>query len=170
MNILITGSKGFVGRNLTESLKNIRDGKDRTRELVIDEIYEYHRDTESALLEEYCRKADFVFHLAGVNRPERPEEFMEGNFGFTSQLLNILKQQGNSCPVMLSSSIQATLIGRYGESDYGKSKQAGEELLFRYGEETGAPSRSAIGAVALPGNTPVEIEGIVEMEPQDGAA
>lgn len=139
MNILITGSKGFVGRNLTESLKNIRDGKDRTRELVIDEIYEYHRDTESALLEEYCRKADFVFHLAGVNRPERPEEFMEGNFGFTSQLLNILKQQGNSCPVMLSSSIQATLIGRYGESDYGKSKQAGEELLFRYGEETGAP-------------------------------
>ena len=139
MNILITGSKGVVGRNLTESLKNIRDGKDRTRELVIDEIYEYHRDTESALLEEYCRKADFVFHLAGVNRPERPEEFMEGNFGFTSQLLNILKQQGNSCPVMLSSSIQATLIGRYGESDYGKSKQAGEELLFRYGEETGAP-------------------------------
>ena len=139
MNILITGSRGFVGKNLTESLKNIRDGKDRTRNLKIDEIMEYHRKTESALLAEYCGKADFVFHLAGVNRPQRAEEFMEGNADFTAKLLATLKEQNNRCPVLLSSSIQASGIGRYGQSDYGKSKRAGEDLVFRYGEETGAP-------------------------------
>lgn len=138
MNILITGAKGFVGRNLTENLKTIRDGKNRTRNLTIGEIYEYDIDTDPALLKEYCRKADFVFNLAGVNRPKNQEEFMQGNFGFASTLLDTLKQCGNTCPVMLSSSIQATLIGRYGQSDYGKSKLAGEELFFRYGEETGA--------------------------------
>ena len=138
MNILITGAKGFVGRNLTENLKNIRDGKNRTRELAIGEIYEYDIDTEPSLLREYCAKADFVFNLAGVNRPQNQEEFMQGNFGFASTLLNTLKACGNTCPVMLASSIQATLIGRYGQSDYGKSKLAGEELFFQYGQETGA--------------------------------
>ena len=138
MNILITGAKGFVGRNLTENLKNIRDGKNRTRSLEINEIFEYDIDTDPALLKTYCQKADFVFNLAGVNRPENQEEFMQGNFGFASTLLETLKACGNACPVMLSSSIQATLIGRYGQSDYGKSKLAGEELFFAYGEETGA--------------------------------
>ena len=138
MNILITGAKGFVGRNLTENLKNIRDGKNRTRNVEIGEIYEYDIDTEPVLLQEYCAKADFVFNLAGVNRPQNQEEFMQGNFGFASTLLNTLKACGNTCPVMLSSSIQATLIGRYGQSDYGKSKLAGEELFFQYGQETGA--------------------------------
>lgn len=137
MNILITGAHGFVGRNLTEHLKTIRDGKNRTRDLVIDNIYEYDLDTDPALLSEWCQEADFVFHLAGVNRPQNPEEFMQGNFGFTSTLLDTLKACGNTCPVMVSSSIQATLIGRY-DSDYGRSKKAGEELLFSYGEETGA--------------------------------
>ena len=137
MNILITGAHGFVGRNLTEHLKTIRDGKNRTRDLVIDNIYEYDLDTDPALLSEWCQAADFVFHLAGVNRPQNPEEFMQGNFGFTSTLLDTLKACGNTCPVMVSSSIQATLIGRY-DSDYGRSKKAGEELLFSYGEETGA--------------------------------
>lgn len=139
MNILLTGSGGFVGKNLTESLKNIRDGKDRTRNLKIGEILEYHHDMSSAVLAEYCGRADFVFHLAGVNRPESPEEFQEGNAGFTEKLLNTLKEQNNPCPVLLSSSIQATGIGRYGESDYGRSKKAGEELVFQYGRETGAP-------------------------------
>ena len=138
MNILITGAKGFVGRNLTENLKTIRDGKNRTRQLTIDEIYEYDIDTAPALLKDYCAKADFVFNLAGVNRPQNQEEFMQGNFGFASTLLDTLKVCGNTCPVMLSSSIQATLIGRYGQSDYGKSKLAGEELFFSYGQETGA--------------------------------
>ena len=138
MNILITGAKGFVGRNLTENLKTIRDGKNRTRALQIGEIYEYDIDTDPALLKEYCQKADFVFNLAGVNRPQNQEEFMQGNFGFASTLLDTLKACGNTCPVMLSSSIQATLIGRYGQSDYGKSKLAGEELFFAYGKETGA--------------------------------
>lgn len=138
MNILITGAKGFVGRNLTENLKNIRDGKNRTRSIKIDEIYEYDIDTNSVLLDTFCSNADFVFNLAGVNRPKDQSEFMEGNFGFASKLLDCLKKHGNSCPVMLSSSIQATLIGRYGESDYGKSKLAGEELFFEYGEETDA--------------------------------
>ncbi len=138
MNILITGAKGFVGRNLTENLKTIRDGKNRTRQLTIDEIYEYDIDTAPALLKDYCAKADFVFNLAGVNRPQNQEEFMQGNFGFASTLLDTLKACGNTCPVMLSSSIQATLIGRYGQSDYGKSKLAGEELFFSYGQQTGA--------------------------------
>ncbi len=137
MNILITGARGFVGRNLTENLKTIRDGKNRTRDLTIDNIYEYDIDTDPALLGEWCRDVDFVFHLAGVNRPQNPEEFMQGNFGFTSTLLDTLKAAGNTCPVMVSSSIQATLIGRY-DSDYGRSKKAGEDLLFAYGEQTGA--------------------------------
>lgn len=138
MNILITGAAGFVGKNLTAALKSIRDGKDRTRpNLQIGEIFEYDLDTDPALLDEYCKKANFVFNLAGVNRPQTPEEFMQGNFGFASTLLDTLKKHGNTCPVVLSSSIQATLIGRY-DSDYGRSKKAGEELFFDYGNETGA--------------------------------
>ena len=138
MNILITGAKGFVGRNLTALLKTIQDGRNRTRNLTIREIFEYDIDTDPTLLQEYCQKADFVFNLAGVNRPQNQEEFMQGNFGFASTLLDTLKACKNTCPVMLSSSIQATLIGRYGQSDYGKSKLAGEELFFSYGKETGA--------------------------------
>ena len=137
MKILITGAKGFVGKNLTECLKNIRDGKDRTRQLQIEDIFEFDIDTEISLLDEYCKQADFVFNLAGVNRPQNQSEFMEGNFGFASKLLDTLKKYGNKCPVMLSSSIQATLIGRY-DSEYGRSKKAGEELFFEYGKETGA--------------------------------
>ena len=138
MNILITGAKGFVGRNLVENLKTIRDGKNRTRpNLTIDEIYEYDLDTDPALLPQFCQKADFVFNLAGVNRPQNQEEFMQGNFGFASTLLDTLKACNNTCPVMISSSIQATCIGRY-DSDYGRSKKAGEELMFAYAEETGA--------------------------------
>ena len=140
MNILVTGAKGFVGRNLCENLKNIRDGKNRTRPaLRVENVFEYDLDTDPALLDEYCAKADFVFNLAGVNRPKEQSEFMQGNFGFASTLLDTLKKHGNTCPVMLSSSIQATLIGRYGQSDYGKSKLAGEELFFAYEKETGAP-------------------------------
>lgn len=140
MNILVTGAKGFVGRNLCENLKNIRDGKNRTRPaLCVENVFEYDLDTDPALLDEYCAKADFVFNLAGVNRPKEQSEFMQGNFGFASTLLDTLKKHGNTCPVMLSSSIQATLIGRYGQSDYGKSKLAGEELFFAYAKETGAP-------------------------------
>ncbi|MBR5581632.1 MAG: NAD-dependent epimerase/dehydratase family protein [Treponema sp.] len=134
MNILVTGAKGFVGRNLVESLKNIRDGKDKTRNFSVEDIYEYDIDSKLDELDEYCSKADFVFNLAGVNRPKENSEFMSGNFGFASDLLNMLKNNNNPCPVMLSSSIQATLIGRYGESDYGKSKLAGEELFFSYGK------------------------------------
>ena len=138
MNILVTGAKGFVGKNLCAALKNIRDGKDRTRpNIKIDEIFEYDVDTAPALLDEYCAKANFVFNLAGVNRPHNPEEFMKGNFGFASTLLDALKKHNNACSVMISSSIQATCIGRY-DSDYGRSKKAGEELVFAYGEETGA--------------------------------
>ena len=138
MNILVTGAKGFVGKNLCASLKNIRDNKDRTRQgLSIGEIFEYDIDTDPSLLDEYCAKADFVFHLAGVNRPDNPDEFMKGNFGFTGTLLDTLKAHGNTCPVMLSSSIQATCIGRY-DSEYGRSKKAGEDLVFDYGKETGA--------------------------------
>ncbi len=138
MNILVTGANGFVGKNLCESLKCIRDGKNKTRpEITITEIYEYDIDTEPSLLDEYCKKADFVFNLAGVNRPQNAEEFMQGNFGFANTLLENLKKHGNTCPVMISSSIQATCIGRY-DSDYGRSKKAGEELVFAYGEKTGA--------------------------------
>ncbi len=138
MNILITGAKGFVGKNLCASLKSICDGKDRTRpNLSITNIYEYDIDTDPRLLDEYCAKCDFVFNLAGVNRPQNTEEFMEGNFGFASTLLDTLKRLGNKCPIMISSSIQATCIGRY-DSEYGRSKKAGEELVFDYAEQTGA--------------------------------
>jgi UDP-2-acetamido-2,6-beta-L-arabino-hexul-4-ose reductase len=139
MKILVTGSAGFVGRNLIESLRNIRDGKDRTRpNLDITDIYEYDVHTEESLLDAYCRDCDFVFNLAGVNRPKNQEEFMSGNFGFASTLLDTLRRHQNTCPIMLSSSIQATLVGRYADSEYGRSKLAGEELFFRYGQETGA--------------------------------
>ncbi len=139
MNVLITGAKGFVGKNLAEALKNIKDGKDRTHsELSIGEIYAYDVDSTAAELEEYCEKADFVFNLAGVNRPKENSEYMEGNFGFASKLLDTLKACGNKCPVMLSSSVQATLCGRFEGSEYGKSKLAGEELFFDYARETGA--------------------------------
>jgi len=138
MRILITGAAGFVGKNLVCALKNIKEGKDRRfPDLEIEEIYEYDIDTSDELLEEACSKADFVFNLAGVNRPQNPEEFMQGNFGFASRLLDTLKKYGNTCPVLLSSSIQATLVGRY-DSDYGRSKKAGEELFFAYGDEVGA--------------------------------
>lgn len=139
MNILITGAAGFVGKNLTAALECIRDGKDRTHPgLTIGELYLYDLDSPNSLLEEACQKADFVFNLAGVNRPRTQEEFMQGNFGFASTLLNTLKKYGNICPVMLSSSIQATLVGRYANGEYGRSKKAGEDLFFAYGEETGA--------------------------------
>lgn len=135
MNILVTGAKGFVGRNLVENLKNIRDGKDKTKNFVVSDIYEYDIDSTVEELDIFCSKADFVFNLAGVNRPKDNSEFMAGNFGFASTLLETLKKHNNKAPVMISSSIQATLIGRYGESDYGKSKLAGEELFFDYGNE-----------------------------------
>ena len=139
MKILVTGAKGFVGKNLVCALKNLKDGKDRTRpNLNIQEIFEYDIDSEREYLDEYCAQADFVFNLAGVNRPQTQEEFMQGNFGFASDLLSTLKANGNKCPVMLSSSIQATLIGRYAEGEYGKSKKAGEDLFFDYSKETGA--------------------------------
>lgn len=138
MNILVTGAKGFVGKNLCAALGNIRDGKDRTRPaLAVDAVFAYDIDTDPALLEDYCAGADFVFNLAGVNRPKDASEFMQGNFGFASVLLETLKKQHNTCPVMLASSIQATLVGRY-DSDYGRSKKAGEELFFSYAAETGA--------------------------------
>lgn len=138
MKILVTGAKGFVGKNLCCALKNIKDGKDRTRPaLHIDAVYEYDLDGTAEELDKYCEEADFVFNLAGVNRPKDPAEFREGNFGFASTLLNTLKKHKNKCPVMLSSSIQATLIGRY-DGEYGRSKKAGEELFFAYAKETGA--------------------------------
>lgn len=139
MNVLVTGAAGFVGRNLVCALKNIRDGKDRTRPaLKIDRVYEYDIDTDRSLLDGFCADAGFVFNLAGVNRPKDNGEFMAGNFGFASTLLDTLKRSNNTCPVMLSSSIQATLVGRYAGSDYGKSKLAGEELFFEYAAKTGA--------------------------------
>ncbi len=138
MNILITGAKGFVGKNLTEALKNIKDGKDKTHpELLIENIYCYDIDSSEQQLDEYCANADFVFNLAGVNRPQNTEEFMQGNFGFASKLLDALKKYQNKCPVVLSSSIQATLIGRYAQGEYGKSKKAGEDLFFEYGKQNG---------------------------------
>ena len=138
MRILVTGAKGFVGRNLCSQLRNIRDGKARNYDITVEEVYEYDIDSSPEELDTWCSKADFVFNLAGVNRPKDPEEFMRGNFGFASTLLNTLKRHGNTCPVMLSSSIQATLAGRFGNSEYGRSKKAGEELFFKYAEETGA--------------------------------
>ena len=139
MKILVTGSAGFVGKNLVEALKNPRDNKDRTRpSLSIDEIFEYDIDTDKALLSDFCRECDFVFNLAGVNRPKDDGEFMKGNFGFASELLKTLEKHGNRCPVMLSSSIQATLVGRYANYVYGEAKLRGEELFFDYAAKTGA--------------------------------
>ena len=139
MKILVTGAKGFVGKNLCAALKNIKDGKDRTRpDWKIEEVFEYDVDTDPALLDDFCKEADFVFNLAGVNRPKETSEFMEGNFGFASTLLDTLKKYGNKCPVMLSSSQQASLTGRFGNSEYGRSKKAGEDLFLKYQEETGA--------------------------------
>lgn len=140
MNILITGAAGFVGKNLAAALHCLQNGTDKTRpDLSVDRLYLYDKDSPAELLEEGCQNADFVFNLAGVNRPQDSREFMEGNFGFASTLLDTLKKYHNTCPVMLSSSIQATLIGRYADGDYGKSKKAGEDLFFRYAQETGAP-------------------------------
>lgn len=139
MNILVTGAKGMVGTALVNNLKNIRDNKNRTRlAICINEIYEYDIQSTEEELDNYCQKADFIFHLAGVNRPENPEDFMKGNFGFTSQLLDTLKKYENKATIMLASSIQATLSGRFGDSEYGRSKKAGENLFFAYAEETGA--------------------------------
>ena len=139
MKILITGAKGFVGRNLVENLKCIRDGKNRTRPNIhIDDIYEYDIDSTPAQLDEYCADCDFVFNLAGVNRPKNSAEFKEGNINFAAKLLECLHSHANKCPVMLASSLQATLAGRFGTSEYGLSKRDGEELLFKYGKETGA--------------------------------
>ena len=139
MKVLVTGAKGFVGRNLCSQLNNIKDGKARWYgDVKIDAVYEYDLDSTPAELDEWCRDCDFVFNLAGVNRPQNPEEFMQGNFGFASTLLDTLKKHGNRCPVMLSSSAQASLTGRFGNSEYGRSKKAGEDLFLKYGEETGA--------------------------------
>ena len=139
MNILVTGAKGFVGKNLCATLYNIKEGKDKTRpDLKIEEVFEYDIDTDPALLDDFCKEVDFVFNLAGVNRPKETTEFMEGNFGFASTLLDTLKKYGNKCPVMLSSSQQASLTGRFGNSEYGRSKKAGEDLFLQYHEETGA--------------------------------
>jgi len=139
MKILVTGAKGFVGKNLCAALKNVQEGKDKTRGIDSNiTLLEYDIDTDKSLLDTYCKEADFVFNLAGVNRPQNQEEFMEGNFGFASTLIETLKKYNNTCPVMLSSSLQATLIGRYAEGDYGKSKKAGEDLFFKYSEDTGA--------------------------------
>ena len=139
MKILVTGAKGFVGKNLCSQLKNIRDGKAKCYgNLTISEVYEYDIDSTPEELDAWCKNCTFVFNLAGVNRPQDPKEFMEGNFGFATTLLNTLKKYKNTCPVMISSSIQATLAGRFGNSEYGRSKKAGEELMFQYAEETGA--------------------------------
>lgn len=135
MNVLVCGSNGFVGKNLVANLYNIKNGTNRTRNIKIDNIYEYDKDSTIEQLERYCKDCDFVFNLAGVNRPKDDKEFMEGNFGFASTLLEMLKKHNNKCPVMLSSSIQASLQGRYANSEYGKSKLAGEELFFNYAKE-----------------------------------
>ena len=138
MRILVTGAKGFVGRNLCAQLNNIRDGKARNYGVAVEEVYEYDLDSTSEELDAWCKDADFVFNLAGVNRPQNQEEFMAGNFGFASTLLDTLKKHGNTCPVMLSSSQQASLTGRFGNSEYGRSKKAGEDLFLKYGEDTGS--------------------------------
>lgn len=139
MKILVTGAKGFVGKNLCAALRNIRDNKDRRfPDLKIEEIFEYDIDSKPEELDAWCKEAGFVFNLAGVNRPQNQEEFMQGNFGFASTLLDTLKKYGNKCPVMLSSSQQASLTGRFGNSEYGRSKKAGENLFLEYGKETGA--------------------------------
>ena len=139
MKVLVTGAKGFVGKNLCAQLNNIKTGKVKCYgNLVIEEVFEYDLDSTPEQLDAWCKDCDFVFNLAGVNRPQDPKEFMEGNFGFATVLLNTLKKYKNNCPVMISSSIQATLAGRFGTSEYGKSKKVGEELMFQYGEETGA--------------------------------
>ena len=138
MKVLVTGAKGFVGKNLSAQLKNIRDGKSKNYSVKIDEVFEYDIDSTPEELDRYCSEADFVFNLAGVNRPENPEDFRKGNFGFASVLLDTLRKYHNRCPVMLSSSIQASGVGRYAGHPYGESKRAGEELFFGYAEETGA--------------------------------
>jgi len=140
MKILVTGAKGFVGKNLCAELKNVKDGKSKCwgPEVVVDEVFEYDLGNSQQELDDWCSKCDFVFNLAGVNRPKETTEFMEGNFGFASTLLDTLKKHKNTCPVMLSSSQQASLTGRFGNSEYGRSKKAGEELFFAYSEETGA--------------------------------
>ena len=139
MKILVTGARGFVGKNLCTTLNTIQDGRNKTRSgLHIEEIYEYDIDSSQAELDEWCKKADFVFNLAGVNRPKDQKEFMEGNYGFASTLLDTLKRCGNNCPVVLSSSQQASLVGRFGNSEYGRSKKAGEDLFFNYQKETGS--------------------------------
>ena len=138
MRILVTGAKGFVGRNLCAQLNNIRDGKARNYGVAVEEVYEYDLDSTPEQLDAWCKDADFVFNLAGVNRPQNQEEFMAGNFGFASTLLDTLKKHGNTCPVMLSSSQQASLTGRFGNSEYGRSKKAGEDLFLKYGEDTGS--------------------------------
>ena len=150
MKVLVTGAKGFVGKNLCAQLRNIRDGKARNYgfggrdsslplRMTVEQVFEYDLDSTPEELDAWCAQADFVFNLAGVNRPQNQEEFMEGNFGFASTLLDTLRRHGNRCPVMLSSSQQASLTGRFGNSEYGRSKKAGEDLFLRYGEETGAP-------------------------------
>ena len=139
MKVLVTGAKGFVGKNLCAQLCNIKTGKAKCYgNLVVDDVFEYDLDSTPDQLDTWCKECDFVFNLAGVNRPQDPKEFMEGNFGFATVLLNTLKKYKNNCPVMISSSIQASLAGCFGTSEYGKSKKAGEELMFQYGEETGA--------------------------------
>ena len=138
MRILVTGAKGFVGRNLCAQLNNIRDGKARNYGVAVEDVYEYDLDSTPEQLDAWCKDADFVFNLAGVNRPQNQEEFMVGNFGFASTLLDTLKKHGNTCPVMLSSSQQASLTGRFGNSEYGRSKKAGEDLFLKYGEDTGS--------------------------------
>ena len=139
MKILVTGAKGFVGKNLCAQLNNIKDGKARCYgDLAIEEVFEYDLDSTPEQLDAWCKECDFVFNLAGVNRPKDNDEFMKGNFGFASTLLDTLKAHGNNCPVMLSSSQQASLTGRFGNSEYGRSKKAGEDLFLAYGKETGA--------------------------------
>ena len=138
MKVFVVGANGFIGKNLVEALKNIRDGKDKTRGIDVDEIFVYDIDTPREKLDEFSSKADFVFNLAGINRPKNPAEFKKGNFDFACELLDCLKRHNNKCPVMLSSSVQASLIGRYADSEYGKSKLAGEELFFEYAQQTGS--------------------------------